>query len=75
MDMVEEMQEIEDEEEISPIIRIFERLTFERGHEIHDQVSSMIELFSLSNVKKNFSLKKKSLQKISGNIRHVRHIS
>jgi hypothetical protein len=58
MDMVEEMQEIEDEEEISPIIRIFERLTFERGHEIHDQVSSMIELFSLSNVKKFFSQKK-----------------
>ncbi|CAF4257700.1 unnamed protein product, partial [Rotaria sordida] len=28
----------------------FERLTFERGHEIYDQVTSMIELFSLSNI-------------------------
>jgi hypothetical protein len=50
--------EVEDEEEISPIIRIFERLTFERGHEIHDQVSSMIELFSLSNVNDFVSQKK-----------------
>jgi len=49
MDIAEVEQE-EGEEEISPIIRIFERLTFERGHEIHDQVSSMIEVFSLSNV-------------------------
>jgi len=48
MDITEEMQEIE-EEDVSPIIRIFERLTFERGHDIHDQVSSMIELFSSSN--------------------------
>jgi hypothetical protein len=45
-----DIAEVEQEEEISPIIRIFERLTFERGHEIHDQVSSMIEVFSLSNV-------------------------
>ena len=51
----EEIQEIEEEDGISPIIRIFERLTFERGQEIHDQVSSMIELFSLSNV--NYFLK------------------
>jgi hypothetical protein len=51
MDMTEEILELEEEEDISPIIRIFERLTFERGQEIHDQVSSMIELFSLSNVK------------------------
>ncbi len=46
MDMTEEIEE--EEENISPIIRIFERLTFERNQEIHDQVSSMIELFSLS---------------------------
>jgi hypothetical protein len=51
MDITEEIQEDED---ISPIIRIFERLTFERGHEIHDQVSSMIELFSLSDVSYSF---------------------
>ncbi|CAF4710917.1 unnamed protein product, partial [Rotaria sp. Silwood2] len=50
MDINEEIQELEEEENISPIIQIFERLTFERGHEIHDQVSSMIDLFSLSNV-------------------------
>ena len=29
MDPIEEMQEIEEEEDTSPIIRIFERLTFE----------------------------------------------
>lgn len=52
MDITDEIEK----EEISPIIRIFERLTFERGHEIHDQVSSMIELFSLSDVN-NFLLK------------------
>ncbi|CAM4816368.1 unnamed protein product [Rotaria magnacalcarata] len=50
MDINEEIQEIEEEEQISPIIQIFERLTFERGHEVHDQVASMVELFSLSNV-------------------------
>jgi hypothetical protein len=55
MDITEEMQEIE-EEDVSPIIRIFERLTFERGHDVHDQVSSMIELFSLSNAS-YFSIK------------------
>lgn len=48
MDAVEDMQEIE--EEISPIVRIFERLAFERGHEVHDLVSSMTEVFSLSEV-------------------------
>jgi hypothetical protein len=48
MDMTEEIEE--EEEAISPIIQIFERLTFERGQDIHDQVSSMIELFSISDV-------------------------
>ncbi|CAF1361882.1 unnamed protein product [Adineta steineri] len=43
------MQDIEDEQ-ISPIIQIFERLTFERGHEVQDQVTAIIELFSLSDV-------------------------
>lgn len=47
MNMIDEEEE---EEEFSPIIRIFERLTFERGQEIHDQVSSLIELFSSSDV-------------------------
>ena len=46
MDPIEE----EEDEEFSPIIRIFERLTFERGQDIHDQVASMIELFSSSDV-------------------------
>ncbi len=46
MDITEEIEEVK----ISPIIQIFERLTFERGHDLHDQVSSMIELFSLSDV-------------------------
>jgi hypothetical protein len=55
MDITEEIQEIE-EEDVSPIIRIFERLTFERGHDVHDQVSSMIELFSSSNAS-YFSIK------------------
>ena len=50
--------DITEEEEISPIIRIFERLTFERGHEIHDQVSSMVELFSLSDASDFFYEKK-----------------
>ncbi|CAF4145273.1 unnamed protein product [Rotaria sordida] len=52
MDINEDIQELEEEEEenISPIIQIFECLTFERGHQIHDQVTSMIDLFSLSNV-------------------------
>ncbi|CAF1357602.1 unnamed protein product, partial [Adineta steineri] len=35
MNIIEEMQDIEDEQ-ISPIIQIFERLTFERGHEVQD---------------------------------------
>ncbi|CAF4121130.1 unnamed protein product, partial [Adineta steineri] len=43
------MQDIEDEQ-ISPIIQIFERLTFERGHEVQDQVTAITELFSLSDV-------------------------
>ena len=38
-------------DDLSPIIQIFERLTFERGHEVHDQVSSMVELFSLGQVR------------------------
>ncbi|CAF1166038.1 unnamed protein product [Rotaria sordida] len=52
MDINEDIQELEEEEEenISPIIQIFECLTFERGHQIHDQVTSMIDLFSLSNM-------------------------
>ncbi|CAF3820122.1 unnamed protein product [Rotaria sordida] len=52
MDINEDIQELEEEEEenISPIIQIFECLTFERGHQIHDQVTSMIDLFSLSNL-------------------------
>lgn len=49
MDISEEIEN-EEEEEISPIIQIFERLTFERGHDIHDQVSSMIDFFSSSDV-------------------------
>lgn len=52
MDITEEVQEME--EDISPIIKVFERLTFGRGHEVHDLVSSMIDVFSLSNV--NFFL-------------------
>ena len=57
-----DIDEVENEqEEISPIIQIFERLTFERGHELHDQVSSMIEVFSLSNVS-DFVLYKKKYQ-------------
>ena len=42
-------QEIEDEN-ISPIIRIFEHLTFERNQQVHDYVTSMMEFFSTSNV-------------------------
>ena len=38
-------------DDVSPIIQIFERLTFERGHEVHDQVASMVELFSLCQVR------------------------
>ena len=56
-----DITEVEDQEEISPIIQIFERLTFERGHELHDQVSSMIELFSLSDVS-DFDLYKRNIQ-------------
>lgn len=45
---------MEDEEdhsdEPSPIIQLFERLSFERGHEVHDQVASMVELFSSAEV-------------------------
>ncbi len=70
MDITEEMQE-----DISPIIRIFERLTFERGHDVHDQVSSMIELFSLSNAS-YFSIKIFFFKYfLLGNIRYVRHIN
>ncbi|UJR21826.1 hypothetical protein I4U23_024900 [Adineta vaga] len=43
-------EEIEEQENLSPVIRLFERLAFERGQEVHDQVSSMIELFSMSEV-------------------------
>ena len=76
MDIAEEMQEIEVEEEISLIIRIFERLTFERGHEVHDQVSSMIELFSLSQVSLTFRqlLFLTSVFLSAGHVGDARHI-
>ncbi|CAF0809532.1 unnamed protein product [Adineta ricciae] len=44
------MDGIEEQEDLSPIIQIFERLVFQRNQELHDQVSSMIDLFSLSEV-------------------------
>ena len=53
----------EEEQEFSPIIRIFERLTFERGYETHDQVSALIELFSSSDVNTH-SLKTNSFDDI-----------
>jgi hypothetical protein len=74
MDIADEMQEIETEDEISPIIQIFERLTFERGHEVHDQVSAMIELFSLSEVSLASKHSSTSVFLSVGNIRNVRHV-
>lgn len=71
MDPIEET-----EEEFSPIIRIFERLTFERGQEIHDQVSTLTELFSSSDV--ITQLTKEIFFGLCfdylGDIRHVRYI-
>ena len=45
--MEHEEQDIDDP---SPIIQLFERVSFERGHEVHDQVASMVELFSSADV-------------------------
>jgi hypothetical protein len=72
-----DIDEVENEqEEISPIIQIFERLTFERGHELHDQVSSMIEVFSLSNVSDLVLYRKKYQICLStGHLRHVGYIN
>lgn len=79
MDINEEIQEIEEEQHISPIIQIFERLTFERGHEVHDQVASMAEVFSLSNVnvccfRLQLNQRMISFCLFLGNIRYVGYI-
>lgn len=70
------MEEIEEPEDLSPIIQIFERLVFQRNQELHDQVSSMIDLFSLSEVSRILS---RSIVFTSvfalGYLRHVRYIN
>jgi hypothetical protein len=45
-----EHEEEHSDDDPSPIIQLFERVSFERGHEVHDQVASMVELFSSSEV-------------------------
>ena len=66
----------EDEyEEISPIIQLFERLTFERGHEVHEQVTSMIDFFSSSDVRFVFQFNNQIRCFFSlGYIRYVRYV-